>query len=196
MKTLLAGAAFVALLAFTTTTNAQKIRLVSGDISALKDETLLNFKFTYNNMSVGRYKDEADYIAKKTEDYNKKEEGRGDEWAKKWVGDREEFFEPKFIDLFEKFALTNRDKKAKYTLIFNTYMSEPGYNIMISRKNAEISGEASFVETANPTKVLAVVTVERAPGRTFGGYDYDTGTRLAEAYADAGKALAKFIKKK
>jgi len=52
------------------------------------------------------------------------------------------------------------------------------------------------VETANPTKIIAVISIDRAPGRTFGGNDFDTGTRLTESYASAGKAQAKFIKDK
>jgi hypothetical protein len=53
-----------------------------------------------------------------------------------------------------------------------------------------------IVETAHPDKVLATISIEKAPGRTFGGEDYDAGIRIAESYADAGKYLAKFIMKK
>ena len=89
--------------------------------------------------------------------------------------------------------MTN-DKNAKYTLIFNTLRTEPGYNVVISRKDASIDGEANIVETANPSNVIATISVKNAPGRIFGGYDYDTGVRLQEAYATAGKKLGKFIK--
>jgi hypothetical protein len=34
-------------------------------IAALKAETSFNVEFTYNNMGVGKYKDEADYLEKK-----------------------------------------------------------------------------------------------------------------------------------
>jgi hypothetical protein len=37
--------------------------------------------------------------------------------------------------------------------------------------------------------------VQNCPGRTFGGNDYDTGTRIQESYAVAGKGLGKFIDK-
>ena len=176
---------------------AQKIKLIEGDLSPLKGETALGVKFTYDDMRVGKFDHESDYVAKKTEEYNKKEPGRGDTWAKSWVRDREERYEPRFIELFEKETemTLSRKKPAKYTLIFKTNFTEPGYYIYVSKKNALINAEAWIVETANE-KVIAKISVEKVPGRTFGGYDYDTGVRITECYADAGKHLGKFIKKK
>lgn len=177
---------------------AQKIKLIEGDLSPLKGETSVITEFTYDNMSVGKYDKEADYVAKKTEEYNKKEAGRGDSWAKSWVNDRTASFEPKFNQLFEKaseMAVTKNAKSAKYTIIFKTNSTEPGYNVGIMRGNAYINAEAWIVETAGK-KVIAKISVLKVPGRTFGGYDFDTGGRIAECYADAGKSLGKFIKKK
>lgn len=177
--------------------HAQRIRLTEGDLSPLRNEKKINTEFTYEHMSVGKFDSEADYIAKKKDDYNKKEPGKGDQWAKDWVSDRHHLFEPKFIDLFEKETDINVSSAhdAKYTLIYKTTSMEPGYNIYISRKNAETDAEVWIVETANPSKVIAKITVENAKGRTFGGNDYETGVRLAECYADAGKYLGKFIRK-
>jgi hypothetical protein len=66
---------------------------------------------------------------------------------------------------------------------------------MISRKNASIDGEAWIIDSATKA-VIAKLTVDDCPGRTFGGYDYDTGVRIRESYATAGKGLGKFIRKK
>lgn len=116
----------------------------------------------------------------------------------KILGSRQRFaLEVQFKEEFEKQAGVTIDKNSsdKYTLIFKTTFVEPGYNIHISRKNAEIDGEAWIVETANPSNVIAKLSVENCPGRTFGGYDYDTGVRIQEAYAVAGKGLGKYLKK-
>ncbi len=177
-------------------TYAQRIKLVEGDLSALKSEQKINTEFTYDNMRVGKYDKEADYVADKTESLNKKEAGRGDTWSKAWVDDRKNRFEPKFNELFEKSSNMTISDDAKYTLIFKTLTTEPGFNIGITRKNAEINAEVWIVETANKNNVIAKATVQKAVGRTFGGYDFDTGERLSEAYADAGKALGRFIKDK
>ena len=183
-------------MAIATGISAQRIKLVEGDLSALKNEEDINTEFTYDNMRVGKYDKEAEYVSDKTESLNKKEPGRGDTWAKAWVNDRKDRFEPKFTELFEKSSKMGTSKTAKYTLIFKTLTTEPGFNIGITRKNAEINAEVLVVETANRNKVIAKATVQKAVGRTFGGYDFDTGERLSEAYADAGKALGKFVKSK
>src|ERR1700737_2200846 len=100
----------------TVSANAQKIKLIEGDLSPLKSETSISAEFTYDNMSVGKFDKESDYVAKKTADYNKKEPGRGDNWAKSWVRDRESMYEPKFIELFEKESgmTVSTKKPAKY----------------------------------------------------------------------------------
>ena len=64
---------------------AQRIKKLEGDPKVLAGETKLNVSFTYNNMSVGKFDKEADYIASKKADYNKKEAGKGDTWVQAWV---------------------------------------------------------------------------------------------------------------
>lgn len=195
MKFLFQNAALLILLAAPIRSEAQKLKLTDGDIGVLKDQTSINFEFKYENMSVGKFDTEKEYVEKKTEEYNKKETGRGDNWAKSWVNDRVQRFEPKFIELFTKASDMSESNKAKYTIIFKTKFVEPGYNIGVWRKNAKIDADAVIVETADKSKVIATISLENALGRTFGGYDFDTGLRIAEAYADAGKALGKFVKK-
>jgi hypothetical protein len=187
-------AAITALVFFSIQASAQKIKTREGDISVLKNETSINVEFLYDGMTVGSFPDEKDYIKKKTDEYNKKTPGSGDTWAKAWVGDRITRFEPKFRELFEEHSKMLVKPNSKYTMIFKTTSTEPGYNIYISRKNAEIDAEVTIVETADRTKIIAVISVTNAKGRTYGGNDYDTGSRLAESYALAGKGLGKFIK--
>jgi len=195
MKKLLTLSTTLLLLAFSGNLKAQKIKVPNGSIDAIKSETSLNLEYTYDSMKVGKYDKEADYVAQKTEDYNKKEAGKGDAWAKSWVDDRKYHFEPKFEELFTKYSEKTKDQNAKYTLIFKTIFTEPGYNVAVMRKNAKIDAIVLIVETANRSNVIARLTVDNALGRTFGGYDYDTGLRISEAYADAGKALGEYLKK-
>ncbi len=188
--------AFSAILLFMISNNlkAQKIKVVQGSIDAVKAASSLNFEFTYDSMKVGKFDKETDYVAQKTDDYNKKEAGKGDSWAKAWTEDRKYRFEPKFIELFTEYSEKTKDTKAKYTLIFKTIFTEPGYNVGVWRKNAKIDAIVLVVETADHNNVVAKLTVDDALGRTFGGYDFDTGERITEAYADAGKALGKYFK--
>jgi len=199
MKFIKTGLLAVSMLVAAASVNAQHIKLIEGDLSPLKGEKNINTEFTYENMSVGKFKTEAEYVAKKTEEYNKKEAGKGDKWAQDWVSDRTGNFDRRFNELFEKHSeiiVTGAKKGAKYTLIYKTSFIEPGYNIYISRKNAETDAEVWIVESANPSKVIAKIDVKNAKGRTFGGNDYASGERIGECYADAGKYLGKFIKDK
>lgn len=188
------GAA-IAAMAVTLTASAQRIKLIEGDLSPLKNERNIAVEFAYDNQKVGKYDQEKDYVSHKKEELNKKEPGRGDTWEKAWISDRETRFEPKFNELFEKSSeMTTGGKNAKYTLVFKTTFTEPGFNIGIMRKNAEINADVLIVETANKSNVIGKISVQKALGRTFGGYDFDTGERISECYADAGKALGKFVK--
>jgi hypothetical protein len=172
----------------------QKIRVKEGDRNILKNETAVNIEFTFDNLSVGKYNKEDDYINAKKEEYNKKEPGRGDTWAKRWKDDQTSRFPPDFINLFEKNTGMSTSKDAKYTMIFHTTSIEPGFNIGISRRNAYIDGEILIVETANRDKVALKLSLDNAPGKVFFGNDYDTGERISEAYAKAGKELGKYLK--
>lgn len=187
----------VLLAALCTPALAQKIKLTDGDLAPLKNEKQLNVEFTYDHLTVGKFDNEDDYIKKKTDEYNKKEAGKGDTWAKAWKSDRAGRYEPKFDELFNE----NGDLKAgsfpgaKYTMIFHTTFVEPGFNVGVMRKNAYIDAEVLIVETANKNKTVAKISIDNAPGRMFGGLDFDTGERIMEAYAVSGKKLAKFISK-
>jgi len=177
---------------------AQSVRLKEGSLDVLKNVTRMNVAYDYSSMGVGKYETEAEYIAQKKADYNKKEAGKGDAWEKAWKADRKNRFQPQFEELFNKYAgkLSIGDyPSGQYTLLFKTTYTEPGFNVYVTRKNALINGEVWIVETASPDKAVAKITVMKSPGRTFGGNDYDTGERIQEAYAAAGKALGKFLGK-
>lgn len=181
-------------LAVATTGFAQKVKLVEGSLKPLKGETVIKTEFTYDDMTVGKdgLTEEA-YIKRKKKDYDEKEVGRGDKWEKAWYADRKERFEPQFNELFEKHAKVKAQGEAKYTLIFKTTRTEPGWNVGVMRAPARIDGEAWIVETANPLNVIAKLTVTNAPGRDAMGYDFDTGYRIQEAYAKSGKEIGKLI---
>lgn len=173
---------------------AQKVKVVEGSLKPLKGEKIITTKFTYEKMTIG--KDgllEQDYIKRKKTDYDAKEIGRGDKWEQAWYSDREARFEPQFNELFTKHASVSTVGKSKYTLIFKTTRTEPGWNVGVMRAPARIDADVWIVETANPSTIIAKLTVVNAPGRDFGGFDYDTGYRIQEAYAKSGKEIGKLI---
>lgn len=187
----------ILMLAIAVTGYSQKLKVIEGDLAPLKGQTSMKIEFTYDNLIVGKDKEEAEYVAKKKDEYNKKEAGKGDKWAADWVDDRSNRYAPKFRELFSKESkMTTTEDNATYTLIFKTTRIEPGFNVGVMRQNAYIDGEAWIVETANKDKVVAKITIANSPGGTFGGYDFDSGTRIAESYAKAGKEIGYLIAKK
>ncbi len=174
---------------------AQRINLAEGDLKVLANEKEINLEFDYSNMRVGKMSEE-EYVKKKQTDYNKKEAGKGDNWVKAWQDDRQTRFEPMFIQNFNTFSgMTGGPlASAKYTIIVHTTFTEPGFNIVAYRKNAEINLEALVVETANKSKVLAKITIDKSPGGAWFDNDFDNGQRIMEAYKVAGMSLGGFVK--
>lgn len=180
----------VLLLCLLPVAQAQKFKVLEGDIKALKAIPGLQIEYVYSPMSVGQYEDEADYLSKKIKAFNEKEPGRGDRWVKSWIADRKRRFEPSFEELFNKYApQTQISPNATYKMIMHTTFTEPGFNVGVHRKNAYI--DAVFTILDPEGNVVAKIQMGRAPGRIHGGFDYDTGERIEESYAMAGKALAK-----
>ena len=177
----------------------QKVELLEGNLSALKGEKSIDFAFTYDSMTIGKGRksmSESEYVSKKTAEYNKKTPGKGDEWAKAWKDDRESKFQPAFTRMFEQYSSLQMTAAAKYTLIFKTTMTEPGFNMMAFQQPSEIDGQAWLVETANKSHVIAKMSVVKADGRGYWGSEFDTGERLTEAYEAAGRGLGYFVRGK
>jgi hypothetical protein len=178
---------------------AQKLK--SGDVSMLKGQTILNLQYDYSNMAVGKYKNEKEYVANRTEDMNKKQPGSGDQWAASWVNDRKERFQPMFEKNFnaklEDAGVTAKENTpdAKYTLVLHTVFTEPGFNVGVTRKNAYIDMMVDVVETASPDKILASIEMKGLQSVFMMGYDYDTGGRIQSCYDRAGDYLGKFLVK-
>ncbi|RAJ02464.1 hypothetical protein LX64_03482 [Chitinophaga skermanii] len=200
MKSLFVALATSAMLFTTAHVSAQKLSLTSGEFSALKDVKDVNVELVYNDPPVGKFKHESEYLDKKKAEYNKKDDGRGDRWVRAWEEDKQTRFPRKFEDLLAKYwddvKVSADNPKAKYTMILETTFMEPGFNVYVTRKNARINGKIKIVETADKSKVLVEIDMEDALGRTWGGDDYDTGARLSECYADAGKAVGQWLTKK
>ncbi|MEO6491031.1 MAG: hypothetical protein ABIO04_13900 [Ferruginibacter sp.] len=180
---------------FSTVIQAQEVSQNKGDLAILKDQQSINIEFTYEKMRVGDYSKEEEYIKTRVKEMNTKEAGTGDSWAIKWAENKEMMFEPKFILGFTKTSKMTVAKDAKYTLIFNTKALEPGYSIGVSKRNAGIDGVATIVETADRTKKLVVLSVERPEENKWRGAAFDAGSRIADAYFLSGQKIGKFIKK-
>lgn len=186
----------VASLMLMSLSQAQKIKLTSGDLSFLKDLSELNVVFEYpDNLKIGKMSQEA-YIDKKVKENEEKEAGSGENWKEQYYADRDEHYEPMFLELLDKYTddlyIQQDDSDYEYTMIVKTTFVEPGFNIGIHSKKSALDLDITFIETANPDNILASISLKKSPGTP----QYDAGMRVGEAYAKAGKELGKFLKKK
>ncbi len=174
----------------------QKVK-ADGNVDFLKGVKEVTLAYKYDKMAVGTIKDGNEYVAKRTKELNEKENGRGDEWARKWIADRSERFEPKFELLLNEYCKGidfDQNNKSDYTMTLETVFTEPGYNAGIVRQNAFISVIVHFTDKSG--KELAALSIDYISGRDAFGFDFDTGQRIEESYAKAGKILGKYLKKK
>jgi hypothetical protein len=202
MKKLIYGAVIAMVAGATSSLLAQRVDLRSGDLSVLSGQKTVNVEYDYSEFGVGKFATEKEYVDKKTAEYNGKEAGKGDAWQKSWVDDRKNRYEPKFEELFNKgmedkgLTAVQAGPDAAYTFIVRTKFVEPGFNVGVMRKNAYVDYEIDLVESANKSSKVAEIAMRNVPGGQFGGFDFDTGVRIAESYAKAGKSLAAFLDKK
>lgn len=171
----------------------QKIKIVSGNISDLQGMSELNIEYDYSGLGVGKFDVEADYLDKKVADKNEDEAGSGDLWKQAWFDDRPIRFEPKFEELLNNYSPvinSGQDVEAEITMLVHTTFIEPGYNVGVSRKPAMINLELIF---SKGEEQVLVMTLTKSPGSGAMGYDFDTGYRISEAYAKAGKSLGKYL---
>lgn len=192
---------FCAVLIASMALNAQKLKQ-NGDLTFLKGESHVNVEITFDeNMTIGRKNmSEAAYIEKSMEEREAKEFGSGNRWLEGWQGAREKHYIPKFVEMLNKAVGKNAAfgdyPDATYTVVFNVTRMEPGFNIGVTSKPAEIDGVAYFVRTEDKGSSLADVSITRAPGSQVMGMDFAVEQRMAESFAIAGKRLGALLKKK
>lgn len=186
-------------MAIATTAFAQsQINLESGNFDFLKDQTEVNVQLKFENplFQADNYT-EAQYLERrKTETLAKKGEEAWKEWDEEWQKHKESVFLDKFIDGLNAKAKKIKFSKGgttKYTLIIDTKWVYAGWTGFVTQP-AKLSSELIFVETENPSKVMAKVQgnkIEGTGSKVDYGMEYG---RISAAYEKTGKELGKTIK--
>lgn len=175
--------------------HAQQIRLVSGDLDFLDGQSKIMTEYDYEDMGVGKYENESDYIDEIVKNNNEDKPGSGEEWKEGWFSDRTERFHPSFELALNKKVKKKRlifgsiFKDAQYTLLMKFIRTKPGYNYFMAKAIANISVYIIFIETNNPEKEMAKIVIPLCPG-TAGGRIAD---RLESAYSKCGKELGEYL---
>ena len=179
---------------------AQKIKVSTGNLNFLKGQKVLNVIYSYENMGIGRYDLEEDYVMDKVIAYNDSEPGKGDEWLKNWTNAKEEIFGLTFKESFnaalEKVDIfIADDAAAMYTLVLKTTFIEPGFDVGVMSKKANARYEVIFIKNEDK-KVVATMNIFAFDPESRIGYDFNAISRIQKVYAKTGTGLGEFLIKK
>ena len=172
---------------------AQKAKVTTGSFANVKSITSFDLKFDYTNVKVDKFATEDDFLADKMK--KREEKGSDQDFKKSWFSDREERYEPKFIESYNKRGdiSVGKNTGAKYVMEIKTTWIYPGYNVGVVRKNAKINATVIIYDKNNPNNVLVSADYKEVEGYGAMGYDYNSGYRISEAYAKLAKVLAENV---
>lgn len=176
---------------------AQKVKVKSGDFKSLKGISEFNLEFDYEGLTVDKFKTEEEFLEDKMK--KREEKGKDEEFRKNWFADRENRYEPKFIESFNKrfdgkVKAAKGLSSAKYTIKVKTTWIHPGFNVGVARSDSKVTATITVFETGNPGSVLLEAEYQKTPGAGAFGNDYDSGYRISESYAKLAKEFAGDIK--
>ncbi len=182
---------------------AQKMKVEQGGFDFIKGQKEINVEFVYDDMRL--MKDNLtndEYMTKRSADLEEKARGKGKTWEKAWNSSPELIWQPKFLELINKYLGNEQGiyfaedlSDTKYTLIVETVWLYPGWDAGIMKQHAKVTTNLRFVETSNKDKVLLEVSSKNAPGDQWGN-NYSNESRVGEGYAKTAKSLGKLISKK
>jgi len=192
----------ILLLFCTTIMVAQKGKVQEGDWKNLKNITTFNLEFDYSDLEIPKYDNEEEFLKDKMQKREDKNPGSGEEFKKSWFADREDRYEPKFIESFNKRwkeneVVVGKDlADAEYTIKIHTTFMYAGYNVGVVRQNSKIDAILTVYKNDAPDTVLFEIKYTKAEGNGAFGNDYNSGYRISEAYAKLAKTFAANLKKK
>lgn len=161
----------------------QKSAMTSGSIDFLKQEKIFKVEFSYEDMAVGNFKTEAEYI-----EYKKGKKGEG--FAEKWANKKKTLWEPYFTKGLNKKLgklgyQVSLESNSKYKFLVKPFFVEEGEEFMGEGVAAIVRLQIFVIETETNKQVAEFRIVGNAEGDQIGGG--------ADAFKDAGIVLGKLI---
>jgi len=177
---------------------AQKGKVVQGKWKSLDGIEQFDLKFDYSNVEIPEFDKEEDYITQKMKEKDEDEPGQGEIWKQKYFSDRENHFEPKFIESFNKRGdqkVSKSSDDSQYILEVIITNSYNGWNVGVMRKAARIDATISIFKKEDDTPIF-MVNYKNVKGADAMGFDFESHIRVAEAYAKLAKSFMSDFKKK
>lgn len=181
---------------------SQRYTILSGDLKNIKGIPEYYCTFDYKGMEVNGFESEEAYLQEKINkrkqyDSGQDLKGKAAAFERDWYGDRQNKYEPAFINYFNE-QLESQNVKAgtnpesKYTISVKTTWIYPGYEVA-QVEPAKISAEITIFETKNTSNVLVVIAFDKSIGIVK---DYrGQGDRIKGAYEKLAKSLTLQMKR-
>jgi hypothetical protein len=186
---------------------SQKVKLLSGDFSALKDQTEVNVELVFDNNVTFQAENftESQYLENRKNDILNNPKKTKDDWVK-WNDEWKDFKETKYMEKFLK-GINHKSKnivfknniQSKYTLVVKTVWIYAGWSGGFVMQPAKLTSEIQLIETSNPSNVLFRVD---SPGIEGVGISENPNSeyimeygRISVAYEKTGRLLWKAIAK-
>ncbi len=186
---------------------SQKMKLISGDFSSLKDQTEINVQLVFDKNVTFQAENftETQYLDYKKNDILNNPKKTKEDWGR-WSKDWNDFKETKYMEKFLK-GINHKSKnivfknniQSKYTLIVKTIWIYAGWSAGFVMQPAKLTSELKLVETDNPSNVLFTVDSPSIEGvgiseNPNSEYMMEYG-RISVAYEKTGRLLWKQIAK-
>jgi len=186
---------------------SQKVKLLSGDFSALKDQTEVNVELVFDNNVTFQAENftESQYLENRKNDILNNPKKTKDDWVK-WNDEWKDFKETKYMEKFLK-GINHKSKnivfknniQSKYTLVVKTVWIYAGWSGGFVMQPAKLTSEIQLIETSNPSNVLFRVDSTGIEGvgiseNPNSEYIMEYG-RISVAYEKTGRLLWKAIAK-
>ncbi len=171
------------LCSFLTAIYGQKSAMISGNIDFLRQEKLFKVEFSYEEMAVGNYKTEAEYLEYKV---SKKGEGFYEKWSIKKKALWEPYFTKGLNKKLGKLGYQiSLESISKYKFLVKPFFVEEGEEFLGEGVGAVVRLQIFVVETETNKQVAEFRIVGNAEGSQIGGG--------ADAFKDAGIVLGKLL---
>ncbi|WP_055443951.1 hypothetical protein [Lacinutrix himadriensis] len=193
-------AAILFLLFFISNSFAQKAKIDKGKWKDLKDIQEYKVEFDYHHLEIADYESEEAFLKDKMQLREERKEGDGERFKKSWFADRQDKYEPQFIDFFNSYhedfnvKVSNKREDANYVMHIQTTFIYPGYNVGVWREDSKLRVTVTIYSIKNPNNILFSANIKGIKGGGAKGFDYNSGDRIAYSYALLANYIAKKIR--
>lgn len=178
----------------------QKFKTEKGTLDNITGIEQYKIVFEYpSDLEIHNFDSEEDFLKVQVDKRESKKAGSGERFKKLWFENRENRYEPTFIQEFNDFMLEDRHitvsknyQEADHTMVVKIHSIHPGNDIVLWHQKAEM--EVTFeIYRSDDLKTLLYST---KPLEIHGIADGDEFEKVTTAYGQLGRWSAKFFCRK